>query len=593
MGTFGSQSTRFTGVHVRKAAATARQALLELASARLDLPVDQLRCESARVVSLTDPGHSISYADLLQSSTVVRDLIDDVAVTPAASFTVMGHDSRRPDGRARVTGEAVYSQDVIRPGMLFASVLRPPSYGARLRDVDAAAAERMPGVVAVVHEGSLAAVLADSDEHAEMGLRVLRAEWEEQAELHLSQWDLPGALLEHPRDPVVIQDEGDVSRGLAAAPNTLEATYYVPYVSTVPMEPRAAVAEWDGDQLTVWAGTQRPFGIRSELAAELGIDESHIRVIAPEIGGGFGAKSLYRPAFEAAKLARIAGRPVRVAYTRAEEMEWATFRPAALITIRSGFDDSGKLLAWDFHAIHTTTDRPMIGQRGADSPYGAPDTLSVVSAGPAPLRPGSYRSLGGAVNHFARESHLDEIASAIGMDPVELRLKNLEDRRYRRVLEAAANQFGWQSAPPGSGRGVGTALGWDVGSYSAECVQVRVRGKEVVVERVSASIDCGLIFNPEGVRNQMEGSIVMGLGTALYEGAEFEGGRLLNGSFARYRVPRIHDVPQIEVIMVGDDDEPPTGAGEPGIVPIAPAIANAVFDATRKRIRELPLQRQI
>jgi CO/xanthine dehydrogenase Mo-binding subunit len=197
------------------------------------------------------------------------------------------------------------------------------------------------------------------------------------------------------------------------------------------------------------------------------------------------------------------------------------------------------------------------------------------------------------VNHFAREVHMDEIAASLGMDPVELRLRNLDDRRYRRVLESAAEHFGWEAAPPGSGRGVGVALGWDVGSYAAECVSVRVRGREVVVDRVSSSIDCGLVYNPEGVRNQIEGSIVMGLGTALYEGAEFEGGRLLNGSFARYRVPRIHNVPQIDVAIVGDDDEPPTGAGEPGIVPIAPAIANAVFDVTGKRIRELPLQRHL
>jgi isoquinoline 1-oxidoreductase len=359
------------------------------------------------------------------------------------------------------------------------------------------------------------------------------------------------------------------------------------------MEPRAAVASWDGDRLTLWAGTQRPFGIRSELAVEFGVNEENIHVIAPEIGGGFGAKSIYRPASEAARLAKVARTPVRVAYTRAEEMEWATFRPAALITIRSAFANDGTLLAWDSHAIHTTTDRPMIGQRGSDCPYDAPNRKAVVSAGPAPLRPGSYRSLGGAVNHFARESHVDEIANIVGMDPIELRLKNLTDRRYRRVVEAAATDFGWTPAIPGTGGGVGFALGWDVGSYSAECAKVRVQGKEIIVERVASSIDCGLVFNPEGIRNQMEGAIVQGLGTTLYEGAEFEGGRLLNGSFARYRVPRMHNTPKITVAICSDDDEPPTGAGEPGIVPIAAAVANAVFDATGKRVRELPLQRHL
>jgi isoquinoline 1-oxidoreductase len=592
MGTFGSQSTRFTGVQVRKAAATAREALLELAAGRLDLPVDQLQCMDGRVVSLADPSHSVSYAELVSAAATPRDIIEDVAVTPAPEFRVMGHDTKRVDALARVTGAAIYAQDVLRPNMLFAALLRPPSYGAKLLSVDDSAASRMPGVVQVVQDGSLVAVLAEADEQAEFALSVLQAEWEERTG-HLSQWDLPAALAAAPHDPVVIQDLGDIESGLQSAAHRLEATYFIPYVSTVPMEPRAAIAEWDGDRLTLWAGTQRPFGIRSELAVEFGIEESNIHVISPEIGGGFGAKSIYRPGFEAAKLARVAGRPVRVGWTRAEEMEWATFRPAALITIRSGFNSDGTLVAWDFHAIHTTTDRPMIGQRGSECPYEAAHRKVVVSAGPAPLRPGSYRSLGGAVNHFAREVHIDEIAAALGLDPVELRLKNLQDRRYRRVLEAAADGFGWTPSAPGSGRGFGVALGWDVGSYAAECVEVEVQAREVNVKRVSSAIDCGLVYNPEGIRNQMEGAIVMGLGTALFEGAEFEGGRLLNGSFARYRVPRIHNVPRIDVAICSDDDEPPTGAGEPGIVPIAPAIANAVFDLTGKRIRELPLQRQL
>ncbi|HXU23480.1 MAG TPA: molybdopterin cofactor-binding domain-containing protein, partial [Tepidiformaceae bacterium] len=191
------------------------------------------------------------------------------------------------------------------------------------------------------------------------------------------------------------------------------------------------------------------------------------------------------------------------------------------------------------------------------------------------------------------ESHIDEIAHAIGMDPVEFRLKNLPDPRYRAVLEAAAAQFGWKTAAAPSGRGYGVAIGLDVGSYAAECVAIDVQGKEIAVNRVSSAIDCGLVFNPEGVRSQMEGAIMMGLGSALFEAAEFENGRLLNGNFARYRVPRINQTPAISVALVGAQANPSTGAGEPGIVPIAPAIANALFDRTSKRIRELPLQRQL
>lgn len=589
IGTFGSQSTRHTGVQVRRAAATARDALKDLAASRLDLPADQLRLEAGGVRSVSDPAKSLDFPTLLAGQHLVREIADPVPATPDA-FHVMGHDSKRVDGLARVTGRALYSQDIIRPGMLFARVLRPPSFGARLETLDDSIASRMPGVARVVHEGSLVAVLAESDQQADAAHDLLQATWTENAE-PVSQWDLPHLLAEHPHDPVITQEAGDVEAALASAAQRLEATYFIPYIPVAPMEPRAAVAEWDGDRLTVWAGSQRPFGTRGELAAQFAIDESNVRVIAPEIGGGFGGKSIYRPAIEAAQLARMAGCPVRVAYTRTEEMTWATFRPAALVTIRSGFSADGRITAWDYHATHTTTDRPMIGQRGSETPYAVDDVRVTVESGPAPLRPGSYRSLGCAVNHFAREVHIDEIAAAIGMDPVEFRLKNLPDPRYRATLEAAADRFGWKTAAAPSGQGVGVAIGLDVGSYAAECVSIRLQGKEVAVDRVSSAIDCGLVYNPEGVRAQMEGAIIMGLGGALFEAAEFSNGRLLNGSFARYRVPRIGLTPRIDVDIVGATENPSTGAGEPGIVPIAPAISNALFDLNGKRLRELPLQR--
>ncbi|MEX0781305.1 MAG: molybdopterin cofactor-binding domain-containing protein [Dehalococcoidia bacterium] len=590
IGTFGSQSTRHTGVQVRKAAATARQALLELAAARLDLPTDQLACAGGSIISTADTSRSVTFAALLEGQLLVRDIPDDVDVRAAADFSVMGHDWQRVDAVERVTGRAIYTQDVLRPRMLFARILRPPAYGARLRSFDGSVAERMPGVVSVIQDERLVAVLAESDEAADRAHDLITSEWDE-PDGAISQWELPARLQAEARDPVTTQEAGDVGQALAGAAHRLEATYYVPYISIAPMEPRAAVAEWEGDRLTVWAGTQRPFGVRGEMAVYFGIDEANVHVIAPEIGGGFGGKSIYRPAIEAARLARIAGRPVRVAYSRVEELTWSTFRPAALITIRSGFDGDGRITAWDYHAVHTTTDRPNIGQRGSENPYACGDVRVVVSAGPAPLRPGSYRSLGCAVNHFARESHIDEIASAIGMDPVEFRMRNLPEPRYRAVLEAAATAFGWGTAAAPSQRGVGVAVGLDVGSYAAECVAIDIQGKEIGVKRVSSSLDCGLVYNPEGVRNQMEGAIMMGLGGALFEAAEFEGGRLLNGSFARYRVPRINQTPRIDVALVGTEANPSTGAGEPGIVPIAPAIANAVFDLTGKRIRELPLQR--
>jgi isoquinoline 1-oxidoreductase len=451
--------------------------------------------------------------------------------------------------------------------------------------------ERLPGVVQVVDDGDLLAVLAETDEAAALAVRMASVSWET-VEGQPSRWDMPTLLAESGRDGYAVQEAGDLDAGFRAAAHTLESTYYIPYIAPAPMEPRAAVAQWDGDRLTVWAGTQRPFGLRQELAQACGVDEAQVRVIAPEIGGGFGAKSPYGLGIEAARLARIAGRPVRVAFTRAEETMWSNFRPAALIKIRSGFDSEGRLTAWQSDAYHTG-ERVNIGRRGADTPYDVQHVRSLVYRSDSPLPSGSYRSLGAAVNHFAREVHMDEIAEAVGADPVELRLRNMSHPRFRRVLERAAEAFGWSGPHLENGRGAGIALGIDVGSYVATAVEVSVQERDVRVHRVEAALDCGQVVNPEGALNQMEGAIVMGLGGTLFEASDFEDGRLLNATFARYRVPRIFDVPSIGVHLVGDPDTPSTGAGEPGLVPLSAAVSGAVFAATGVRHRELPITRHL
>lgn len=591
MGTFGSQSTARVGLQLRKAAATARQALLELAADKLDLPAGDLRVESGRIAPTHDGNRGVTYAELIGSANILCNVDDAIALTPSSEFTVMGKTHARIDAEARVTGLARYSQDIVVDGMLFAAVLRRPWRGAKLATVDTSIAGQMPGVAQVVRDDDLVAVLADTDEHAAAAVNLLRAEWTEPA-TPASTINLPEILVSTGADPFVTQEAGSLEEGFKVASGVLEATYFVPYVSNAPMEPRAAVATWEGDRLTVWAGTQRPFGIRTELAQRFGIDEAEVRVIAPEIGGGFGSKSPYPVAHEAARLARVAGRPVRVAYTRSEDMIYATMRPAAVIRIKSGFTADGRIVAWECHAYHAG-DRPFLGRRGSDSPYDTPHIKVTTYTSESPLATGSYRSLGAAANHFAREVHVDEIAEAVGLDPVEIRLRNLSHPRFRRVLERAAEAHGWVSGAGASRRGQGIAVGIDVGSYIATAVQLDVGGREVRVDRVTAALDCGLVVNPEGAKNQVEGSIVMGMGTALYEAIDFQDGRVLNAGFTRYRVPRSNDAPSIETVLVGDSDTPSTGAGEPGIVPIAAAISNAVFDRTGVRHRELPVQRYL
>ena len=590
MGTFGSQSTARVGLQLRKAAATARELLLDLASRRLDLPREDLVLDEGRVASNADPNRAFSYGELVSDEEIERDIDDGVVLTEPGEFIVMASDVRRIDSRARVTGGAIYSQDVLRPEMLFARILRAPAFGATLVEADTAAAEHIPGVVNVVRDGDSIAVLAEDDESAERAIGVVQANW--QGGPKGSSIDIPQMLLETKRDPLAVQEIGDVEEAFRKADHILEATYYGPHIATLPMEPRAAVAEWDGDRLTVWAGTQRPFGIRTELAGAFRMPEANVRVIATEIGGGFGTKSWFPPALEAAKLARIAGRPVRVGYTRQEDATEGNFRPAALIEIKSAFRSDGTLTGWRFEAVHTG---PMgyIAQREAGSPYAIENAKATVYCSETLVRVGSYRSLGAALNNFARESHMDEIAAQLGIDPFEFRMRNMKEPRYRHVLEEAAKQFGYEPGAAPTKRGIGIAIGEDVGSYVATCVEVGVEGKDIRVRRVVTAIDCGLIVNPEGVRNQVEGSTMMGLGGALYEAIEIGDGVVLNTSLSRYQVPRITDTPEIEVVLAGDPNEPSTGAGEPGIVTVAPAIANALFDATGQRIRELPLKRQL
>ncbi|MPZ23585.1 MAG: molybdopterin-dependent oxidoreductase [Dehalococcoidia bacterium] len=588
MGTFGSRSTAEVGAYLCRAAATARGVLLELAADRLDLPAADLVCGDGSVASRSRRGRAVAYSELLTGQELVREVRKDAPLLATEGLTSTGGTTTtRSAAREHVTGAARYSQDILPPGVLFAAVLRPPAYGAILREVDLVAAERLPGVRSVVNEGELVAVLADDDHRADQGLAALRAGWDENLD-QPSHLDVPQILLETRHEPFVTQARGSLSEGLASAQHVIEETYYVPYISNVPMEPRAATAAWENGRLTVWAGTQRPFGLRNELAELFGISEDAVRVIIPAIGGGFGSKSIYQPALEAARLARIAGQPVRVAFSRAEEMRLATFRPAALLELKSGFSSNGRIVAWEFNAYHSS-ERALIGRRGSATPYDIPNAHTTAWISDGPLASASYRSLGAAVNQFATESHIDEIAHLLGMDPLEVRLRNLADVRLRRVLEEAASRFGWESRAAGSG----LAIGVDVGSYAATCVRLAVEDGKVELKQIAAAMDCGRMIDRDSVANQVEGATVMGIGNALFEAMEFAAGTLTTGSLESYRLPRIHDVPPIDVILTGDATDPSTGAGEPSIVPVAPAIANAVFAATGQRIRELPIERQI
>ena len=344
------------------------------------------------------------------------------------------------------------------------------------------------------------------------------------------------------------------------------------------------MAEWTDGKLTVWTGTQRPFGVRDELVQAFHLSPSQVRVIQPDMGSGYGGKDTGEAAIEAARLAKAAGKPVKVVWTRSEEFTWAYFRPAGLIQIKAGARRDGTLVAWEHHNFNS-------GPAAIGTPYNVANQLIQYHAAKSPLRQGSYRGLASTANHFARESHMDGLAHVAGMDPLEFRLKNLADSRLRAVFHAAATKFGWGRLKSTPERGFGIAGGVDKGGYVATCAEVGidVASKQVRVRRVVQAWESGAIVNPDGLRNQLTGAIVQGIGGALFERILFADGRILNPHFAQYRVPRFSDTPQVEIVLIDRKDLPSAGAGETGLVGLAPAVGNAIFAASGIRLRNMPM----
>jgi isoquinoline 1-oxidoreductase len=341
----------------------------------------------------------------------------------------------------------------------------------------------------------------------------------------------------------------------------------IPYIAHVPLEPRAAVAEWTDGRVTVWTGTQRPFGVRSEIAEAFHIPEERVRVIVPDMGSGYGGKHTGEVAIEAARLAKAAAKPVKLVWTRAEEFTWAYFRPAGVIDVKAAVDERNRLVAWEFDNWNS-------GNAGIRTPYNVRNQRVQFHQSDSPLRQGSYRGLAATANHYAREMHMDAIARALAIDPVEFRLQHLLDARIAAVLKAAAERIGWPK-PSAPGRSLGIACGTEKGGYIATAAELSPAAGGFKVERLVAAFECGAIVNPDGLRNQVEGSIVQGLGGALFEAIKFEDGHILNGSMAQYRVPRFKDVPPIDVVLLDRKDLPSAGAGETPIVCVAPAIGSA------------------
>jgi CO/xanthine dehydrogenase Mo-binding subunit len=586
MGTFGSLTTPVMAGQLRRVASAARELLLDLAAEKGKVARATLSVADGRVVG---PGSrpAFTFGELTRGQKLVKLIGDKTPTTPAEKWTVAGTSVAKVNGREIVTGRHRYSSDIKRSQMLFGKVLRPPGFKAQLVRLQTAAAEAMDGVT-VVRDGSFVGVVAATEHVAARALAAIHAEWKtppQPASAELFKY-----LKDHPTTGgrgfggPARRERGSIKDGMRAAAHRLEATYTVAYIAHAPLEPRAAVAEWSGGKLTVWTGTQRPFGVRSELAQALSVPAERVRVIVPDTGSGYGGKHTGEAAVEAARLARATGKPVKVVWTREEEFTWAYFRPAGVIEVTAGVQKDGFLTAWEFHNYNS-------GASALATPYEAANQRVAFHATESPLRQGSYRALAATANHFAREVHMDELAWLLKMDPLAFRLKNLKNPRLRAVLETAAGRFGWGKRKPAAGHGFGLAGGTEKGSYVAACAEVAADRKtgRIQVVRVVTAFECGAVLNPEHLKNQVEGATIMGLGGALFEAIQFANGRILNPRFSSYRVPRFRDVPALETILIDRKDLPSTGAGETPIVAVAPAVANAVFQATGQRLRSLPL----
>ena len=589
MGTFGSMTTRMFGPALQAAAAEAKVVLLELAAEALKVPQAQLVAKDGVIFDQQNQKNRITYGQLAKGQKIERHLQAKPALKNPAQYKIAGKPLTRRDGEAKVTGKAHYSADIRVPGMLYAKILRPPAHGAKLKNVDTAPARQIAGVQ-VVQDGDLVAVLHELPDVAEIALGKIKAEFDV-PEATVDDKNIFDHLLSVAPEPNILKQGGDLDEGKKLAAKKFESTYLNSYVAHSAMETHAALAQIEGDKATAWASTQNPFGARDQIAQAIGFPAEKVRVITPFVGGGFGGKTNNAEAVEAAHLAKAAGKPVQVMWTREEEFFFDTFRPAAVVKINSGVDGSGKMAFWDYDVFFA-------GDRGAQQFYTVPNHRTAAhgggwggTKGSHPFATGAWRAPGNNTNTFARESQIDIMAAGAGIDPVEFRLNNLGDTRMIRVLKAAAERFGWTPAKAPSKRGYGVACGIDAGTYVAAIAEVAVDAAKgtVQVKRVVCAQDMGVVINPEGAKLQMEGCITMGLGYALTEEVHFKGGRVLDTNYDTYEIPRFSWVPKIETVLIRNNETPPQGGGEPAIILMGALIANAIHDATSARLFQLPM----
>ena len=587
-GTWGSQTTQTFGPAMRAAAAEAKAVLLDLASARLGVPASQLEVRDGVVADMKNAKNKATYGQLAKGQKLEKYLDEKPPVEEYTKFTYVGKPYNRVDSYEKVTGKAKYTGDLKLPGMVFARILRPPSHGAKLTSVDVTPAEKIEGVK-VVRDGDFIAVISENHDKVDEAIVKIKAEYSFD-ELKVNDKTIFDWMLSSDSAANVVRSAGDIEAGYKSSDKIFETEYNDPYDAHAAIETHTALAQLEGDKMTVWAATQSPFGLQDGIVRELGFPREKVRVITPFVGGGFGGKAAYQQGVEAAKLAKLAGKPVMLIWTRDEEFFYDTFHSAGVVKINSGIDKSGMIKLWDYHVWFS-------GTRGSDTIYDVPNARTTSysrgkNAPPVhPFATGPWRAPNNNTNTFARESQIDIMASKAGIDPLEFRLKNLKDEKMIDCLKAVADKFGYVAGKTPGGRGIGIACGHDAGSWVAEMAEVKVdkdTGKVQVV-RIACAQDMGLCVNPEGALIQMEGCITMGLGYTFTEEVFFEGGNVLTRGFDTFEIPRFSWLPKIDCVILDRKDKPPKGGGEPAIIAVGAVVANAIHDATGARLYRMPM----
>jgi nicotinate dehydrogenase subunit B len=622
--TSGSNSMKDSGTAIQNAAAQVRELLVAEAARRLDLPAENFRTENGAVIS--HDGRRLAYGDLVAADMLHVQAQSKSKLKDPSTFKVMGQSVPRVDIPAKVTGGAAYVQDMRLPGMVHARVVRPPSYGAQLTDCDTSTVEKLSGVVKVVRDGNFLAVVAEKEFQAIKAMHALSAaaKWKETSGLP-KQDDLLHVLTSLPSQDSTIFERSDPS---AVGRKTFEATYTRPYQAHGSIGPSCAVAQFVNDEMTVWTHTQGVYPDRQGIAEMLRVQPSSVRVIHVEGSGCYGHNGADDAAADAALVARaLPGTPVRVQWTREQEHAWEPYGPAMVTKLKASLDRNGAISDWNFDVwSNTHSMRPggagsMLAAQHMAQPFAvpAPKPLPLPEGGgdrnaipiykfpnahvvhhfiPAmPLRISAMRALGAYHNVFSIESFMDELAVAAGSDPVEFRLKHLEDPRGRDVIEKAAQGFGWQKgqkAPQDRGFGFAFARYKNLAAYCAIATEVEVNretGRPRLVRAVAA-VDSGQVVNPDGLINQIEGAILQSMSWTLYESISFDDTRITSTDWQTYPILRFNSVPDsVEVHIINRPGQPFLGSGETGQGPAAASIANAIANATGKRLRNLPLTR--